>query len=376
MRRMNALLFVEGLAGGCIMLPVILAGKSLEGGMICILLGTALGCLAVRPVLELAKAREGKAASPAERGLGLMIGAAVFWYSLSESAVFLNWWSYLAGAYLLPWIPVQILCLLPLAAGIYMSRKKPGERGAFCRVIAPAMLAVLILLLVTAGMLSETDWSMGSGAFGSDHILWGSWEVFACMGASFGPVLAGNGGGGVRRARSIRRSGCIRMAVAAGFYIAVMQTWGSAGLGEDGFLQLAMMSRVKTGGEMERCIAAILVLLLLVSLTMGIAGAFWRLRRLGASLYPQVLGLVTGAPEQSGSVAGGEAPYMIWVVSILLAYSAAAGFRDAQTAICFYRAYNLQLLALFLLVFSRLLALRKGEKLLKGRLLTKKGCRF
>lgn len=382
MRRMNALLFVEGLAGGCIMLPVILAGKSAGSGILCLVLGVIFWCFVMKLVMKWAETGKDDRA--------MVLRFAGFWYFLAQAAVFINWWAELVHGYLLPVLPVSVLCLIPFLAGICLSRKKLRERAGFCRVIAPGLVTLMLLMIVVAGMSAAPFEYSAADPRMSDRIPGGIYEVFACMGGMFLPLLSGhiNSNRKAKAKRAVLWAGCTQMAVAGGFYLAIMTFWGSTETGGNGFVLLDMMYHVRTAGELGQCGGGLLSLILLVSITMGVAGAFWNLREICTKLCPEVLRFAEdiyrerrkgiAARECTGSIAGRseEITSVIWVTSVLLAYSAAAGFLDAQAAVCYYRAYNMQIIVSLMLLFYLVSAVRRKIKTADAHLLLKKDCRL
>ena len=149
---------MEMTAKCCILLPALLAGKNTGSIVVCLVLGIWLWCFVLKRILKWMEpggdffdvlVRLGGT------GTAVLIYFAGFWYFLAHSAVFLNLCGELARMYLLPDIPIPILCLLPFLVAVCFGLGSVEVRGRFCEAAGPVLAVLLGLLLFLAGFGME-----------------------------------------------------------------------------------------------------------------------------------------------------------------------------------------------------------------------------
>ncbi len=211
----------------CILFPLAFAGLSMGNAARGVVAGLLLWCLVlaaiqkwVRPGQDFFQMLETRAG----RKPAVIVCAASLWYFLAHTAVFARLWAELLRAYLTPVVPAAVLCVLPLAAGLVVSGKSLDLQACSGRTVwivlfgLFALLAALAVNEVPAGAYrigepllagSAAERMAGSGVYGSwvaalgartgidralrfaDGFLPSAFELFACMGGMFLPLLAG-----------------------------------------------------------------------------------------------------------------------------------------------------------------------------------------
>lgn len=369
--RTVGLLCAEWMAGFCILFPVILTGRDLRTVVLSIVTGLLFWCLFVsvlkvwtgpgRGCLKQSEARSGGK-------LAVWLCFAGFCCFTAYTAVFIRLWSELAKIYFAPETLSPVLCAVPLAAcAVLPGRRSRLRADVLCPtgavlIVLTAVLAFLAVNVIPAGsyravqtgrLTEETERILtgGSCSVGSvEDILRCGFEIFACMGGSLLPFLAGRFGtvGGMESAGfqavvgepavtagpgkeyterrcspadgeftvtvgtgkgdmsgAVRFAGCIcavtagAFCVAASFLLAPEDSWLFD------FPALEALRETRPFGMDVGRLDTVFVLLMLAGLTATVAGGLWCVRQTydylytaGAALYRERLsGRVSALPD-------------------------------------------------------------------------------
>ena len=403
-RQMKSFLILDWLARLCLMLPVCLAGRSL---------GTMVGCLAAgflfwvifaglivrvsedeHDFFELLSRRIGTV------GAWLVYIAGLF-YFLVYTTVCINLCANLASVYLLPEVPLPVLAALPLAAGLYLAAGTVEIQGRLSELTVPVVLVLFLFMaaLDAAGMNLVPG--VEHRLLPDKRLAAGSYEVFACMGGMFLPVLLPclsakrNTVGLLRRAAawSILPAGILLFITASSF--------GTAGMFQFEFPTVRVMSNVTVPGGFIQRWDVFFLMLLLFSLAFSVGSSLWALNEVTGRLWQEAAGLKWKIMLETGEkkwqtvsetekqkwweregIAGGwqeelageltefqkerisaddNLPAVLWVIRgliIFVIFWGAAGFRSPEAAINYYRAFNLYLLTPFMIFVYILLYFR------------------
>ena len=359
LRQLKYMVFMDIMGVLCILLPVYLQ-KATVGTMAVSLLAGFLawqllaGFLARRisrgkPLLEEIHKTAGSLAA------FLVLAAAVV-YLAAQSAVFLNLCGELAGTYLLPETPLPVLVLLPLAAGLLLARGGLEVRARTSEVLGPVILVLFLIMGAGAAFgirnLGETEAVFRL----QDQVFSGGYIIFACAGGFFLPALAGHikeeeQGQEKKAARYLRTGGALGMLLPGVLLLITALSFGNGGLGRMDFPAVRVMSSVSLpGGFLKRWDVVFLVLLLL-SMGLACGSALWNLKGASAALWEMI---PRAGRNEKGCLA-------FQGLLALLVYAAAAGFLNAQTAMCYYKALNLQILTPVFLLILLLLYFRQRK---------------
>lgn len=362
-RQIKYLLILEWIARLCILLPVCLQGKSTGSQVICIAAGLVLWCLVWKMISRWIRPGESFFDALSRVGgtaLTVMVSFVGLVYFVAYAAVFLYLCGQLASLYLLPEVPLIVLFVLPLAAGVYLSAGSLEVRARFCEVTGPVVIGLILLLIFLSAFGMEAYQSETTLVSLEDAIGRGSWEVFACMGGMFLPVLAGYAKSD-KLPRKIQRAGIFSMVAAGSLCFITAASFGKNGMEAFSFPAVRVMSNVRVpGGFMQRW-DIVFLFLLLFSLIVTVAGAFWYMRifweRLWAISVETYARKKQGEQEltQEGAVVGAgvrnRGLYGGWAVLLALVFLAAAGFNGELAAVCYYRAFLMQFLIPGLFIF-------------------------
>lgn len=413
-RQIKYIVWMEALAKLCLMLPVYLEGKRLGSVIVCVAAGLMVSLWFSTLVVRWSGGRDFFTCvrEATCRPLGVLVYAAGFLYFLASGAVFLNLGAEAARAYLLPEVPVPILVILLFAAGVYLCCQGIEVRGRFCEVAGPVVgwLAVLLVFASAFGMdayqYEETRMLL------SDHLAFGAYDVFACLGSVFLPLLTGAGatseygaagsrrgqaagteagqisgeeekkaegqGEGGRVPRAVRRGICGAVVTAGCLTAVTVASYGKNTMASLTFPAVRVMSNVTIPGGFFRRWEVLFLVLLLFSLTASVAGAFWYMRVICARLFGEREKWRENreeywfAAESEGEERRGvgaeknrlRACDFPWLFSLMIAWFAAAGFLDGTCALCYYRGLNLYfLLPLVVFLYFIMFFRKKGRGL-------------
>ncbi len=370
-RQLRYLLISEWMARLCILLPAWLQGKRIGSQMICIVVGLLLWCAAVRVTARWM--RPGETFFEAiHRGGGKILTVFVcvtgLLYFLSYAAVLLYIWGELAALYLLPKIPAAVLCLFPLASGMYLSCKSLKRRARICEAAGPLLLGLTALAIFLAAFGMDAYRYEETAVSFHDHLGSGAWEVFASLGIVFFPVLSGyTHGAGVEC--TVQKAGVTAAAAAGSLCIVISASFGAEGVSSLSFPAVQVMRNVRVPGGFVQRWDLLFLLLLLFSLTAAEAGAFWYLHVFWTEFWKHAEGVCVHIAcvksknqEKKTQLAvilrqGGTAG---WWILASVSYVLAAGFAGEIPAVGFYRAYLIQLLLPgMLLLFPAAVLVRK-----------------
>lgn len=411
---MKSLLVMDWLAKLCLLLPVYLAGKNP---------GTMVGCLAVGLLLwlwfsvlisgvseesgdffDLTAGRMGKICA-------WIVYLTGFFYFLSHAAVCINLCANLAAVYLLPEVPLPVLALLPLAAGLYLAYSRVEVHGRLGELLAPVI--VLLFLLSAAFAVPGMNLTAGDQMLlrADQKLAAGSYEVFACMGGMFLPILMPFLTNQKQDIGAlIRRAGCWSLIPAGILLFITAGSFGAASMFAFEFPTVRVMSNVNVpGGFLQRWDIFFLILLMF-SLSFSVGNGFWYLNEIIERLWQEAVEvrhwLAVSLSDKGGKAAQGSnaavqmwktgdtadqmrpggntaaqmwqeefareltgfekkhnmMPYFVQGLSIFAVFCAAGGFRDSETAISYYRAYNLYILTPVMIFVYLLLYFRKKQK--------------
>lgn len=383
-RQIKYLLILEWTAKLGILLPIILSGRSVGSMIFCVILGAAAWSAVILPVIKWFDPGKGffeQLCTAMGKPAALLGCAAGFVYFIVQASVFTNLCAEITALYLLPELTVPLLCVLPVLAGVYLAYGSVEIRGRFCEVVGPAVLCLMALLIFAA--VSGVEGSGGESTQVSldDHLIFGTFEVFACMGGMFVPMLLGHcreekeGGYG----RTIRKAGLISIVLAGSLCAAAALAYGRNGMQAIDFPTVRVMSNMKVPDTFWQRWDIPFLALLIVSLTVNIAGALWGIREILQVLWREGLEFVQkrgqmmecGQTAESGQMmeCGQMAEYrqtkyvyISWLATAVLIYLAAAGFLNAFTAVCYYRAMNMQILIPFMFFFYIIMGVRRRKR--------------
>lgn len=433
-RQMKSLLIMDGLARLCLLLPVYLTGRSL---------GSIVGCLAVGLLgwlwfsVLLARACQEQTGAGIDTGnlsgdffirIGCLCGKGCAWivyligffYFLAHTAVFMNLCAELAGTYLLPDVPIPVLVVLPLMAGLYLAYSGIEVRGRVSELLTPLLL-FLFLVMVSVGAYGLKLQPGEEMLLRADHrLMSGSYEVFASLGGMFLPILAaflgqtGKNGEkeGPEIGKIIRRAACWRLIPAGILLFLTVASFGTRGMMAFKFPQIRVMSNVTVPGGFIQRWDVFFLAILLFSLAITVGSGFWYMNLILERLWKEVkeqryvfaeierreterAALMTDSSEWEEEIAaeltgleieermredcweeeirkaynGKEQEeslnyglYLLQGIAIFVAFCAAGGFLNAETAISYYRALNLYLLTPVMFLFYFILYFRGRQK--------------
>lgn len=343
---------LEWMAGPVLLFPVILSGMSIGSMLICMILGIVLWTGIMKCVLcawDLKKPFLKQLTEVAGKPFALLFCTVVFLYFLVQASVFTSLTASLTKQYLLPEESYPLLCLLPIAAGIYLAYGSQEIRGRFGEVTGPVVTGLILFLLFLSvfgtNLNVQNDTTVRLGA----HLLQGSFEVFAVMGGMFVPVLAGtfvmkNSGYG-----SVKKAGIFSGIAAGALCVTAAIRYGENGMQVIGFPTIRVMSSRSMPGAFWQRWDLVFLALLILCLTVTVSGALWYVREMLAVFLKSLCKQEKQERYQ----------YPIWYGCCLLVYFAAAGFLNGFTALCYYRAMNIQILVPFLLILYTIMLIRK-----------------
>lgn len=381
-RQIKYLLILEWTAKLCLLLPIVLSGRSAGSMIFCIMLGAAawsgLIWIAVR-WLDPERSFFDQLCAAAGKPAAALVLAAGLLYFLVQAAVFTNLCAEVTALYLLPEVSVPLLCVLPIAAGVYLAYGSVEIRGRFCEVVGPVVLGLIILLVIAAafGCLS-TAAQESTLVSVKDRLARGGFEVFACMGGMFVPLYSGHFVNGRQKSRAkrnknpdsgigkgsnrkennvcgdsykaVRKAGLISVAIAGSLCALAALSYGRNGMQAMDFPTIRVMSNIRIPGAFWQRWDIPFLALLIVSMTVNIAGAMWYVREILAVFQAE------------------RRVYISWLAAAVLVYFAAAGFLNAFTAVCYYRAMNMQILIPLIFFFYIIMGIhRKVKKTEKER---------
>jgi hypothetical protein len=300
-------------------------------------------------------------------------------YFLSHIAVCLNLCASLAGTNLLPEVPLTILILLPLAAGIYLATSQVEARGRLGELLMPVLMVLLLVMIAAAAagiktgtgtdVQTDASWAAAdmSAEAGAGTVLWsdeslaaGSFEVFACMGGMFLPILLSS----VNEKEEKKGTGrLLRQAVSwslipAGLLLLVTAaSFGVQGMSVFDFPAVRVMSNVTVPGGFLQRWDVLFLMLLILSLAFSVGSGFWYLHAIAGRLWRA---MVPGGSRRRWET------YLFWGLAAVLVFCVAAGFRDSLAAICYYRAFNLYLLTPLMIFVYLAFSLRKRNRIVCG----------
>ncbi len=405
-RQIKYMLLLEWIAKLSILLPVCLAGRTIGSLIFCVMIGTAVWTIVSNMMLSWMQPGE-DFADALKRTVGagatVIFCAAGLLFFLVQAAVFLNLSAELAAVYLLPRIPVPVLCLLPLAAAVYLSAGSIEVRGRFCEVIGPIVAALIILLIFLSAFGMESYSHEETAVRLQDNLPAGGFEVFACLGGMFLPLLGvhlaeekqqeseesekqqehrtGNSGSnrGIHRneyGRTVKKAGLAAAAIGGSLCAVTIGSYGKNGMEQIDFPTIRVMSNVRIpGGFMQRW-DIIFLALILVCLTVTAAGSLWCVNEILAKLWSFAGEMRSDQKKEAetGEKAAnaGMSSAKVWLranrialsrnICIILVYFLSAGFLSAWTAVCYYRALNLQLLIPGLFFFYIIVSFQRRRK--------------
>ena len=404
-RQMKALLILDWLARACLMLPVCLAGRSL---------GTMVGCLVAgflfwivfsgliarmsdddHDFFELLAGRIGTVGA-------WIVYLAGFFYFLAYTAVCVNLCANLAAFYLLPEVPLPVLAALPLAAGLYLAGSTVEVQGRIGELTVPILLGLFLFM-------AAFDASGMELIPGEEHLLRlderlssGSYEVFACMGGMFLPILFPFLSEKKDTAVLIRRAACWSMIPAGALLFITAASFGTEGMFAFVFPTVRVMSNVTVPGGFFQRWDVFFLMLLLFSLAFSVGSGLWAMNEVIGCLWLEAVKMkwqivsesgsnpVVGVwqEEYAGELTGFEQEQAdeksknsdkeqilseseqqqdikwttgLWIfraITVFVIFCGAAGFRDPEAAINYYRAFNLYILTPFMILVYILLYFR------------------
>ena len=349
LRQVKYMVFMDILGILCILLPVYLQNETIGSMAVSLLAGLlvwllfagllARGISSGRTPLEAVR----KTAGPLT--VFFLLAAAVV-YLAAQAAVFLNLCAELAGTYLLPETPLPVLVLLPLAAGLFLARGGLEVRARTSEVLGPVVLVLFLIMGAGAALGIRNPGGTEDLLRIQDESLLGGYEIFACAGGLFLPALTGHikkeeEGQEKKTSRYLRAGGILGVLLSGILLLITALSFGSGGMQAIEFPAVRVMSSVSLPGGFLKRWDVIFLLLILFSMGLACGSAFWNLKESSRALWEMV---PRAGQNQKGCLA-------FQGLLVLLVYGAAAGFLNAQTAMCYYRALNLQILTpLFLLV--------------------------
>lgn len=347
-RQIKYLLLMEWIAKPCILLPVCLEKKSLGSVIFCVAFGIVFWAAVVTVLFRWIRPGEDLFGA-VSRVLGVWPARILYGigglYFLAQAAVFLNLTAELAGQYLLPEVPLPMLCFLPLLCGIYLGGSGIEVRGRFCEVTGPVVLGLMVLAAVLSVFGIDGQLTEETLVRGGDGLTTGAFEVFACLGGMFVP-LSGNSFQDIGN-KAVRRAGILAGLTGGSLCAIAVASYGKNGIGELEFPVVRVMSNVKIPGNFLQRWDILFLALLLMTMLVTVAGSFWYMREILLRLL-----------EERQQLA-----YGLWGGGIVLSYLMAAGFLSAFTAICYYRAWNMQVVMPILLFSYLLLGIRSRVKM-------------
>ena len=369
-RQIKYLLLMEWIAKPCILLPVCLEKKTLGSVIFCVALGIVFWAAAVTVLFRWIRPGEDLFGA-VTRVLGIWPARILYviggLYFLAQAAVFLNLTAELAGQYLLPEVPLPLLCFLTLLCGIYLGGSGIEVRGRFCEVTGPVVLALMVLAAVLSAFGIDGQLTEETLVRGSDGLAAGAFEVFACLGGLFVPLAGGSFQDIGKKAgtttetsekgftdkttdpwKAVRRAGVLAGLIGGSLCAIAVASYGKNGIGALDFPVVRVMSNVKIPGNFLQRWDILFLALLLMAMLVTVAGSFWYMREILFRLL-----------EERQQLA-----YGLWGGGITLSYLMAAGFLSAFTAICYYRAWNMQVAVPILLCSYLLLRIRRKVKAL------------
>lgn len=378
-RQIKYLLILEWTAKLCLLLPIILSGRSAGSMIFCIILGAAawsgLILVAVR-WLDSERSFFDQLCAAAGKPAAMVVLAAGLLYFLVQAAVFTNLCAEVTSLYLLPEVSVPMLCVLPIAAGVYLAYGSVEIRGRFCEVTGPVVLGIVVLLVMAAAFGSLSIWGEDAwqnsalkvaGPIGvelsgrestlvsaKDRLLSGGFEVFACMGGMFVPLYSRHfisAHGDIYRA--VRKAGLISVTIAGSLCALAALAYGRNGMQAMDFPTIRVMSNMQVPDTFWQRWDIPFLALLIVSMTVNIAGAMWYVREILAVFWSE------------------RRVCMVWLAAAVLVYFAAAGFLNAFTAVCYYRAMNMQILIPLIFFFYIIMGIYRKVRTAKQK---RNGC--
>lgn len=435
---MKSLLIMDGLARLCLLLPVYLTGRSLGSIVGCLVIGL-LGWLWFSVLLARACGDQMQSGNThAENGqkqerdffarIGSLCGGGCAWivyligffYFLAHTAVFMNLCAELAGTYLLPDVPVPVLAVLPLAAGLYLAYSGIEVRGRVSELLTPFLLVLFLVMVSVAayGLRLQPGEEMQLRA--DNRLMTGSYEVFASLGGMFLPILTAflsqaEGHDGKRTpdvGKILRRAACWSLIPAGILLFLTAASFGTRGMMAFKFPQIRVMSNVTVPGGFIQRWDVFFLALLLFSLAITVGSGFWYMNLILERLWKEVKeqryvfaearrreaeqsAMRTNSSEWETEIAaeltgleidermredcweeeirkayaGKERAdsldyglYLLQGIAVFVAFCAAGGFLNAETAISYYRALNLYLLTPVMFLFYFILYFRGRQK--------------
>lgn len=374
-RQIKYLLFMEWTAKTCVLLPICLEKKTLGSVILCLILGISFWAVIMNVLYRWIRPGE-TLYTAVSRGFGSWAARVLYGigylYFLAQSAVFLNLTAELAGLYLLPEVSLPLLCLLPLVCGIYLGSSGIEVRGRFCEVTGPVVLALMVLAVILSGFGIDAYTQEETLVRVKDGLALGTFEVFACLGGMFVPLAgsmcrtSGNvchsaetegksaGArckGNVHVRKAICRAGVMAGILGGSLCAITVASYGKNGAAAIDFPAVRVMSNVKIPGNFLQRWEILFLALLLTVMLVTVAGSFWYMREILLQLLE----------------ARQRLAYGIWGGSIVLSYLMAAGFLSAFTALCYYRAWNMQIVVPIMLLGYSLLGIQSRVKVRKSK---------
>lgn len=309
-RQTKYLLQLDWIARLVILLPVCLSGKTVGSAIFCVLAGTAAWWLLLNGVLswtgagrEIAKeslTRQSKGAKSENQenrggvsremkevmgsGASILLYVAGLLFFLVQAAVFLNLTASVCSVYLLPEVPVPLICLLPIAAAVLLASGSIEVQGRFCEVVGPIVVTVLtgLIFLSAFGMngyvYEETVVQL------SDHLVSGSFEVFACLGGLSLP-LVGRHLAGELPAQTVKKSGLASALLAGSLCAITIGSYGKNGMLQMEFPAIRVMSNLRLPGVFLQRWDVLFFGFLLVCLTVTAAESLWCVKEILGALW-------------------------------------------------------------------------------------------
>lgn len=399
-RQIKYIVWLESLAKLCLLYPVYLEGKSLGSVIVCVVVGLLFSLWFSTLVVRWSEGRDFfTCISEATcRPCAVLVYVAGFLYFLASAAVFLSLGAEAVRTYLLPEVPVPVLVIPLFLAGIYLCLQGIEVRGRFCEVSGPVVVWLMILLVFASAFGMDAYQYEDTRVSLSDGLASGAYDVFACLGSVFLPLLTAAGGrgelcedGGSEAVRSLRRGICGSVVTAGCLTAVTVASYGKNSLSRLQFPAIRVMSNVTIPGGFFRRWEVLFLLLLLFSLTASVAGAFWYMRVICNRLFGEKgkwkekqedywfeqdiedteegsgnLCAGMAAKQSSGFASLTEQPLaacdFAWLFSVAVAWLAASGFLDESCAVGYYRGLNLYFLLPILIFLYLVMFFRKKRR--------------
>lgn len=413
-RQIKYIVWMESLAKLCLLYPVYLEGKSLGSVIVCVVTGLLFSLWFSTLVVRWSNGRDFFTciSEAACRPCAVLVYVAGFLYFLASAAVFLSLGAGAVRTYLLPEVPLPVLVIPLFLAGIYLCLQGIEVRGRFCEVSGPVVAWLVILLVFASAFGMDAYQYEDTRASLSDGLACGAYDVFACLGSVFLPLLTAAGGGtaqcedgGSEAARSVRRGICGSVVTAGCLTAVTVASYGKNSLSRLHLPAIRVMSNVTIPGGFFRRWEVLLLILLLFSLTASAAGAFWYMRVICNRLFGEkgkwkenqedywfeqdmedteggAGGLCAGLAEKQtcGLSSLADQPLtacdFTWLFSVAVAWLAASGFLDESCAVGYYRGLNLYFLLPLLIFLYLVIFFRKKRRGLPPTLLGAALCLF